>query len=57
VKQRTEARRRAQLSDAGAHRAGTDHPEDPHRPRNSGLRFSRKAFMPSTRSSVAIASS
>ena len=57
VQQRSEARRRSQLCDAGAHGAGADHPEDRHRPRNSGLRFSMKAFMPSTRSSVAIASS
>ena len=40
----------------GAHRAGADDPED-HRPRNSGGRFSTNAVMPSTRSSVAIASS
>ena len=32
-------------------------PRTRHRPRNSGLRFSTNAFMPSTRSSVAIASS
>jgi hypothetical protein len=47
----------AQLGDPGTHRAGAHDSEDGHRPRNSGLRFSRNAVMPSTRSSVAIASS
>ena len=51
----------AELRDPRAHRAGAHHADDPgcraHRPRNSGLRFSMKAVIPSTRSSVAIASS
>ena len=44
---------------SGPHRAGAEDadPGDPHRPSKSGSRFSRKACMPSTRSSVAIASS
>ena len=62
VEHHSHARRAAELGDAGAHRAGADHAErarrlGAHRPRNSGLRFSRNARMPSTRSSVAIASS
>ena len=44
------------LGDPRAHRAGADDPEL-HLPRKSGLRLSRNADMPSTRSSVAIASS
>ena len=55
------AAQRRDLGDPGTHRAGTDDadPFDPccHLPSNFGSRFSRKAFMPSTRSSVAIASS
>ncbi len=53
------AAERRDLGDAGAHRAGADDsdPLDAHRPLNSGSRFSRKACIPSTRSSVAIASS
>ncbi len=55
------AAERGDLGDAGAHRAGADDPHatdvDLHRPSNLGSRFSRKACIPSTRSSVAIASS
>jgi hypothetical protein len=59
VKEGAHARRAAELSYPRPHRAGADDAENhmPHRPWNSGLRFSRNAFMPSTRSSVAIASS
>ena len=56
VEQHLLAGRAAKLGDAGAHRAGADDAED-HLPLNSGLRFSTNAVMPSTRSSVAIASS
>ena len=55
------AAERGDLGDPGAHRAGADDADPfdrrPHRPSNFGSRFSRKAVMPSTRSSVAIASS
>ena len=57
VQQRGHPGRAAELRDAGAHRAGAHYAERGHRPWKSGLRFSRNARMPSTRSSVAIASS
>ncbi len=59
VQPRLVAAERRDLGDPGAHRAGADDPDplDAHLPSNFGSRFSRKAFIPSTRSSVAIASS
>ena len=60
VQERLVAAQRRDLGDPGPHRAGADD-ADPldggHLPSNFGTRFSRKAFIPSTRSSVAIASS
>ena len=54
-----EAPKTAELSDPGAHRPGAHDPQalDRHLPSKSGLRLSRNADMPSTLSSVAIASS
>ncbi len=58
VQERLVAAQGGDLGDPGAHRAGADD-ADPldraHLPSNFGSRFSRKACMPSTRSSVAIA--
>src|SRR5204863_9168709 len=62
VQQRAHPGGAAELGDSRAHRACAHDAQGPwelrhYRPLNSGLRFSRKAVMPSTRSSVAIASS
>ena len=59
VEHRLVAAQRRQLGDPAAHRPGAEDadPADGHRPLKSGSRFSMKAVIPSTRSSVAIASS